>query len=98
MPCRIRIPQRIVEHIRIAVEALRVRWVGDDGVRLQESPLSRIIVSRVVKVQPNRRILDLTGVAACRGRQRVIRPARAAPGIIPLFGIFGSSAGRGERR
>ena len=40
----------------------------DDAIRLQKASQGGIVVPRVVKVQPNRRVLDLTGVTPCRGR------------------------------
>ena len=38
MPARVRIPQRIVTHIGIPVQALRVARIGHDGVGLGKAP------------------------------------------------------------
>ncbi len=51
MPARVHIPHRIVQRIRIPVQALRVAGVGDDGVGLDEAPEGGVVVAGVVKVQ-----------------------------------------------
>ncbi len=37
MPARVRVPHRVVVHVRIPVQALRVGRVGHDAVRLDEA-------------------------------------------------------------
>ncbi len=51
MPARVRIPHRIVAHIAVPVQALRVARIGHDGVRLDEAPERRVIVAGIVEVQ-----------------------------------------------
>ena len=67
MPTGIRIPQRIVERIRIAVEALRVRRVGDDDACIADA----CIAVSACKKRPS------AGLPAPRPARR------AWPGVVP---------------
>ena len=48
MPCRICVPHRIVAHIGVAVQVLRVVQVRDDAVGLDEAVERRVVVARVI--------------------------------------------------
>ncbi len=45
------VPQRVVEHIGIAVQRLRIAWLGDDGVGLDEAAQGGIVVAGAVVVK-----------------------------------------------
>ena len=76
MPAGIRIPERIVERIRVPVEALRIPRVGDDGIRLQEPSQRGIVRPRAVVVEAQAGLLPLAGEAPIGGQAR---PCQAGP-------------------
>ena len=94
-PGRIRILERIIEHIRIPVETLRIGRAGDNRIRLDEAAQSAVVVPRIVKVQADRAVVALTGELVSGG---TATGACAAPGIVPLRGIQRPIAVRRERR
>jgi hypothetical protein len=82
MPARIRVPHRVIQHIAIPVQRLRIPRLRHNRVRLHEAPQGRIVPSRVVRVQANGSLFPLPGKAIRRGR-RAPRVARLAPGFVP---------------
>ena len=71
MPARIPIPQRIVPHIAVPVQALRVARRGHYRVGLQETAERGVVISGVVKVQSDGVIKALAGVAVGRLQREV---------------------------
>jgi hypothetical protein len=61
MPRRVRVLQRIVEHIRIPIQRLRVARARHNGIRAHEAPKQRVVITGVVIIQPNPRFLALPG-------------------------------------
>jgi len=76
MPAGIRIPERIVERIRIPIQALRIPWVRHERIRLQEPSQGGIILPRAIVVEAQGRLLPLAGEAPV-GRQA--RPCQSGP-------------------
>ena len=96
MPTRIRIPQRIIEHITVPIETLRIGRVGHNRIRADETPQPRHVVARLVIVQPQGAIVALPGVAAIGGRVAV---ARFAVGpVAQLANACAARVGRQTRR
>jgi len=89
-------PERIIEHIRIPVETLRIAWTGHNRIRLDEAAQRGVVVAGVVKVQAYRAVVALTGelVARRRGPGGV---ARFAIRIIAQFRNFAAAAVGSER-
>ena len=61
MSTRIDIPQRIVERVRVPVEALRIPRVGDERIRLQEPSQRGSVRPRAVVVEAQGGLLPLPG-------------------------------------
>ncbi len=76
MPAGIRIPERIVERIRVPIQALRIPRVRHERIRLQEPPQRGIILPRAVVVETQGRLLPLASETAV-GRQA--RPCQSGP-------------------
>ena len=51
MPARVRVPHRVVVHVAVPVQALRVARLRHDGVGLDEAGEGGVIVAGVVEVQ-----------------------------------------------
>ena len=62
IPTRIRIPDRIIHHIRIPIQRQGVPRAGDEDVGLGESSQYRIMPACVVNVQSNLGFEALAGV------------------------------------
>ncbi len=95
MPARIRIPHRIIAHIAVPVQALRVARVRHDGVGLDEAPERGVVVAGVVEVQA-----DGVIVALARNRPRARRPGpqRENAAIAPdAAGAAGEASGARAR-
>ena len=76
MPAGIRIPERIVERVRVPIQALRVRRIGDERIRLEEPSQHGSIRPRAVVVQAQGHLLPLAGEAPIRGQAR---PCQSGP-------------------
>ncbi len=84
MPARVRIPQRIVQRVRVAVEGLRRGRVGDDRIRLGEAPEQRVVPAGAVEIEPQRDLVILPGEAlGCQGAERAV-PVVSEGMIVPL--------------
>ncbi len=77
MPARVIVPQRIVEHITIAVQALRVAGFRHHGVGLDEAAQGGVVVAGAVVVEAQVGIPALARVLAVGGQGRV--PGRLPP-------------------
>jgi hypothetical protein len=97
MPRRIRIPERIIKHIRIPVETLRIGRAGHNRIRLDEAAQGAVVVAGIVKVQADGRVFDLPGIAP-RGGRGPGGEARSTIRIIAQFRNFATAAICGERR
>jgi hypothetical protein len=51
MPCWIRVLERIVEHIAVPIQRLRLARARHNGIRAHEPPKQWIVIARVVIVQ-----------------------------------------------
>ncbi len=51
----------VVEGVGVAVEALRVAWIRNDGIGLDELAHGGVVVAGVVEVEATTCILDLAG-------------------------------------
>ena len=51
MPTRVIVPQRVVEHITVAVQRLGIARLGDDGVGLDEAGQGGVVVAGAVVVE-----------------------------------------------
>ncbi|GAP62735.1 hypothetical protein ARMA_1158 [Ardenticatena maritima] len=71
MPTRVRVPQRVVAHIGIAVEGLRVAGPGDKGVGLDETAQGGVVIAGFVVVKAQGVIPALAGVLAVGGEDAV---------------------------
>ncbi len=99
MPAGIRIPERIVERVRVPVEALRIPRVGDERVRLQEPPQRGIKLPRAVVVEAQGHLLPLAGEAPVGGQARPCQSGpRHAIGIVAGVAMddFGPAGVRGK--
>ena len=67
MPTRIRIPERIIEHIRIPVETLRIGRAGHKRIRLDEAPQRGVVIARVVVHQAKAGLVALPGKGVVGG-------------------------------
>ena len=76
MSRRIRIPERIVERVRIPIQALRIRRIGDERIRLQEPSQRGSVRPRAVVVEAQGRLLPLAGEAPVGGQAR---PCQSGP-------------------
>ena len=65
MPARVRKPQRIVQHIAVPIQALRVAGVWDERVRLDETAAAVVAPARNIVVQLDVRLMALARVAIC---------------------------------
>ena len=63
MPAGVGVPHRVVAHVRIPVQALRIPRLRHQRVRLDEAPYRRVVVAGVVVVQLDDPIPPLTGEA-----------------------------------
>ena len=83
MSRRIRIPERIVERVRIPIQALRIPRVRHERIRLQEPSQRGSVRPRTVVVAAQGRLLPLTGEAPVGGQARPCQPGpRHAIGIV----------------
>ena len=79
MPAGIRVLQRVVDTVAVAVEGLRIGRVGNYGVRADETPDRGVVVSGVVEVEAS--IVQplageaLVGVESARYGARAAVPA-----------------------
>ncbi len=76
VPGNIPIPQRIVECVRVPIEALRIPRFRHEGIRLQEPSQGGIILPRAVVVETQGRLLPLAGEAPIGGQAG---PCQAGP-------------------
>jgi len=76
MSRRIRIPERIVERVRIPIQALRIPRVRHERIRLQEPSQRGIVRSRAVVVEAQASLLPLAGEAPIGGQAR---PCQSGP-------------------
>ena len=83
MPGRIRLVNRVVADITVAVEVLRVALVRYQRIRRQEPPQYRVLVARMIIQQPGA-VQPLPGVIE-RGRAERAG-LHVAPGVEPLPG------------
>jgi len=95
MPTRIRIPQRIVERVRIAIKALRIPRRGHNRVRLEEAAQHGIVLAGVVIVEAQGGLVALAGVLPIRGHRTI---ARAAVGKVALRAQLRADGGRRQAR
>ena len=51
VPRRVIVPQRVVEHITVPVQGLRVARLGDDGVGLDEAAQGGVVGAGAVVVE-----------------------------------------------
>jgi hypothetical protein len=51
MPTRIRILKRIVQHIRVPIETLRISRIGHNGISRNEPPQRRVVEAGIVVVE-----------------------------------------------
>ena len=84
MPCRIGVPDSVVQRIRVPVQRLRIARVGDDGVGLRESAQLRVVVASSIIVQPDCSIFALA-CKAPRGQRRAAVDARLTPRSVEQF-------------
>ena len=99
MPAGIRIPERIVERVRVPVEALRIPRVGDERIRLQEPSQRGSVRPRAVVVEAQGGLLPLAGEAPIGGQARPCQSGpRHAIGIVASVAMddFGPARVRGQ--
>jgi hypothetical protein len=72
MSRRIRILQRIVEHIRVPIQRLRLARPRHHRIRAHEPPKQRVVITGVVIIQPNPRFLALPGELEIGGRRAAL--------------------------
>jgi len=85
MPRRVGVPQRVIPHVAVPVEVLRVARVGYNSVGLDKPPQRRIVVARPVVVQPRAVIQPLAGELVGRGYSAAARgPIREVLGAATL--------------
>ena len=68
MPGRVGIPERVVEHVGVAVEGLGVAGPGHHRVRADEPAQGRVVEAHAVIVEAQRGLLALAGEAVVGGR------------------------------
>jgi len=82
---RIRVPQRIVQHVGVAVQRLRIRRARHNRIRADEASQLRVVIARAVVHQPRARVNALScervirwqcAVAGARRAKRVVRLPR----------------------
>ena len=76
MPARIYVPEWVVERVGVPIQALRIRRVGDDGIRLQEPSQRGSVRPRAVVVEAQGHLLPLAGEAPVGGQAR---PCQSGP-------------------
>ena len=86
MPTRIGVLDRVIEGVGVPIIALRIFWLRDDGIRLDEPPQPRLIIPRIVIVQSGIAIIDLSGVLAARGIGGAGIVMGTAPGVVAHLG------------
>jgi len=92
---RIRIPERIVERIRIPIEALRIPRFRHERIRLQEPSQRGIVLPRAVVVKAQGGLLPLAGEAPIRGQARPCQSGpRHAIGIVASVAVRDFSPAR----
>ncbi len=86
MPTWIAIPDRIIEHIRIPIEALWPPRLRDERIRAEEPPQAGSIEPRAVIIHPQRDLLPLAGEAAVggEGAGREVGPRFTVGEVAPL--------------
>jgi hypothetical protein len=52
MPAGIDVLERVVAHVAVSVKVLWIPRPGHNRIRLHEAPQRRVVVARIVKVQP----------------------------------------------
>ena len=67
MPARIRVSQRIVQDIAVPVQAAGIPRLRHNRIRLREPAQRSVVVSCIVKVQPDRSIFPLACKAMAGG-------------------------------
>ena len=100
MPAGIRIPERIVERVRIPIEALRIRRIGHERIRADEPSQRGSVRPRAVVVEAQGRLLPLAGEAPIGGQARPCQSGpRRAIGIVTSAAVrdFSPAGVRGER-
>jgi len=78
MPRRIRVPQRVVQHVRVAVQRLRVCRVRHKRIRADEAAQRRVVVARAIVHQPGVGVKFLSGEGVVGGERAGFRGARRA--------------------
>lgn len=82
--------QRVITCVAVAVEVLRIGWIGYKGVRTEPAANRRVIPPRTHLDQLNVTVLALAGVANIGGQGTSL--ADVAPGIYPAPLRFGGAA------
>jgi len=78
MPRGVGVLEWIVVNVRVAIQTLRIAWVGHNGVRLHKPPYDRVVVAGTVVVQARAVIQPLAGElvagghGACRTTARFV--------------------------
>jgi len=67
VPTRVIVPQRVVEHIGVAVQHLGIARLGDDGVGLDEATQGGVVVAGFVIIEAQVCIPALARVLAVGG-------------------------------
>jgi hypothetical protein len=98
VPRRIRIPDRIIIHIRVPIPGLRTLRPGrDNGVGRSEPANRRVKPASAVKIQPKLGLFPLTRKFVVRA-ERAGGVARLAEGFVQRGGGLDSAGVRGHRR
>ena len=75
--------ERVAEDIGVSIETLRILRLGDQCIGLSEPPQRRVVVSRVVEIQPARHVVQhLPGEAALRRRRTEGNATTLAPRLV----------------
>jgi len=97
MPCRIRVPDRIIIHIRVPIPRLRaLRSSGDNGVGRSEPANRRVKPARAVKIKPKLGLFPLTGELVVRA-EIAGGEARLTEGFVERGGGLDSARIGGDR-
>ena len=87
MPAGIGIPHRIIPHVRVAIEVLRVDRVRHDGIRAQEAVNRRRVKSCAVVIDTQARDFPLAGEEFIREHTACCQ-TRLTKGIVSLLADY----------
>jgi hypothetical protein len=73
MPCWIGVSDRIIVGVAVAIERLWIVVAWNDCIGTDKPPDERVVITRVVIVQPNPRFLPLPREAEIGGRRAALR-------------------------